>query len=837
MRTRLRTTICGLLLGTAFQAAPGFAADGQDAALVSIEAPGPGTAATLLSREVMVVRDLERYLLVVTETQDLERMRDLGLTVRVLDEPIGSKTYYTVGLRDPAQLAELQRLARVLRSDAWDAVVEASPAEALEIVGAGFEIAKVFLRPIRPARIDRAAAPRLRAITPDPEVQAIVDAVSSVQVDGYVQRLQDFVTRYAAHDSCQAAAQYIKSKFQAAGIDSVYLQDWHPTYHENVVAVIPGQRSPEKIVVVGAHYDSYTGNQNNAPGADDDASGTACVIECARVLAGHEFAYTIEFVAFCAEEMGLLGSEAFAAAHSAAGDEVVASVCVDMIGYVAGGDVVDLDIIDNASSVWIRDLAMDVRAAYVPELAVVDGEIPGGASSDHASFWAHGYDAILFFEDTDQYSPYIHTTNDVVGISYNHPVLAERSVKLAAGLLATLAKGSPVEMSHTPLTHTEDSVNPYRVSAEIVASGVLESDSLLVRYTTGGPVHDLTMSAAGPPDEYDAYIPAQSGGTFVNYWLVAEDTEGNRVTDPEGAPVETHEFFVGTITTVLLDDFEIDRGFTVGDVGDNASTGIWVRVDPNGTWSGSVPVQPEDDHTGDGTICWVTGNAPPGASQGDNDVDGGKTTLLSPILDVSGYPNAWVRYYRWYTNDTGAAPETDDWVVDVSSNAGAVWNRLETLTSSDRMWRLVEENLEDHVDLTSQLQFRFIARDDSPGSIVEAGVDDFSIAVFQETPTGLSDVAAFTDRLLLAPSVPNPFGRTTSIRFAVPAPGREVKLRVFDVAGRLVATLLDEKLVVGPRSVVWDGRDSGGRQVSSGVYFYRLDAGEERLSRRLVLLR
>jgi len=823
-------------LASAAPAAPSpeVAVAPADAALVSIEGPSPGLAALLLDERVMVVRDMERYLLAVATERDRQLLARLGVTWRELDRTVGGRAYYTVTL--PAARTEgLQERVRVLRSDGWDAVIEAPPAEAEALAGLGFEIARVFLRPIRVRRTLDAGGPPARALlTPDPAVQAVVDAVSSVRINADVQRLQDFVTRYAAHDSCGAAAEYIKAQFVAAGIDSVYLQPWSATYHDNVVAVIPGRANPERIVVVGGHYDSYTSNVNVCPGADDDASGTACVLECARVLAGTDFNYTLKFVAFCGEELGLLGSEAFAAAAAAAGDDIVAAICVDMIGYVAAGDVVDLDLIDNASSTWLRDLAVEAGAAYVPALSVVDGALPGGASSDHASFWAHGYDALLFFEDTGSYSPYIHTSSDVVGVSYNHPVLAERSVKLAAAVLATVADPFDVAISHVPLGDTEDTENAYALTAEILTATALDPDSLRVRYTTGGPVQDVPLLPAGPPDLYEGAIPAQSGGTWVDYWLTAADTEGHVTTDPPDAPASTHRFFVGTITTVLLDEMETASGFTVGDAGDNATTGIWVRGDPHGTWSGSVPVQPEDDHTPSGTMCWITGNANT-TSQGTDDVDGGKTTLKSPSYDLSAYASASVRYYRWYTNDTGAAPETDVWQVDVSYDGGTSWSVLELLGSSDRTWRLVEKEL---AQCTSAVRFRFVAADNEPGSIVEAGLDDLSIVVYESGATAapvLPGVAA--GRIALLPNEPNPFGAGTTLRFVVPPPGRSATVRVFDVTGRLVATLLDDEVVSGPRAVAWDGTDAAGRPLASGVYFCRLEAGEERASRRLVLLR
>ena len=815
--------------------------------LVSVENPAPGAAATLLAGDIAVVRDMERYLLVVADSGEQARLTELGFTWKTLDPTIAGKTYYTASRPPAGSEAALGGLVRMLRADEHDIVFEAAPDRAEATAGLGLEIARVFLRPIRPARIDRADAPPLpRAASRlardvDPLIQAMVASVSSAAIDAQVQRLQDFVTRYAPHDSCDAAAAYIKAEFESYGIDSVYFHPFSPSYADNVVAVIPGKGDPSRTVVIGGHFDSTTGNANNAPGADDDASGTACVLETARVLSGYDFDFTLMFVTFSAEELGLIGSEAFAAEMAAQGKDIVAAVAVDMIGYVAGGDAIDLDIIDNASSMWIRDLAMSAAATYVPELAVVAGALPGGASSDHASFWAHGYDAILFFEDTGNYSPYIHSTNDVVGVSYNSPVLAERSVKAATALLASLANPFRLAIAHAPLPDTEDTANPYRVVADIVTSGTLEPDSLLVRYSTGGPASEVGLTATGNPDEYEAWIPAQPGGTTVSYWLVAANTDGTRTVHPAGAPAETHSFFVGTITALFADDFEVDRGFTVGDVGDDASTGVWVRVDPNGTWSGSTPVQPEDDHTPTGTVCWVTGNASAGSSQGANDVDGGKTTIVSPEFDFFGLPNAHVRYHRWSTNDTGAEPGLDEWRVDASSDGGVTWVNLEATTESDRTWRFVEHDLAGVINFTSYIKFRFVASDEDGGSIVEAGVDDFAVVVYQE-PSAVGVEVAWAaglpvDRLTLAPSAPNPFVGETAIRFAVPAPGHPVTLRIFDVAGREVAKPLDRELVEGARSVVWDGRDGRGRSVPAGVYFFRLEANGEERSSKLLRLR
>jgi hypothetical protein len=91
-------------------------------------------------------------------------------------------------------------------------------------------------------------------------------------------------------------------------------------------------------------------------------------------------------------------------------------------------------------------------------------------------------------------------------------------------------------------------------------------------------------------------------------------------------------------------------------------------------------------------------------------------------------------------------------------------------------------------------------------------------------------------RLALHQNAPNPFGTGTEIRYVAPA-GRKITLKVFNVGGRLVRTLVDGAVPPGPNAVRWDGRDGGGSVLSSGIYFYRLEDGHDTITRKGVLLR
>ena len=89
---------------------------------------------------------------------------------------------------------------------------------------------------------------------------------------------------------------------------------------------------------------------------------------------------------------------------------------------------------------------------------------------------------------------------------------------------------------------------------------------------------------------------------------------------------------------------------------------------------------------------------------------------------------------------------------------------------------------------------------------------------------------------ILAQAVPNPFNPMTRLDFEIARSGH-VRLRIYDPAGRLVATLVDEALSAGPHHAIWDGRDSSGHQAAAGIYLYRLEIGNFSTTRRMTLIK
>jgi len=211
---------------------------------------------------------------------------------------------------------------------------------------------------------------------------------------------------------------------------------------------------------------------------------------------------------------------------------------------------------------------------------------------------------------------------------------------------------------------------------------------------------------------------------------------------------QSFQIITGDTEMFINQEFESfnNQGWSVGDFNDGATDGLWESGIPNVTFDESNNmVQTGTDHTEDGTNCYFTGNGDNPYSPGQSDVDGGKTTLFSPIYNLSEYEGAIVSYWKWYTNNQGNNPGSDFWQVSISNDAGDSWTQLEYTNDSNNYWKLEQFFINDYVDLTNQIQFKFIAEDiyndgdnGTGGSLLEAAIDDFSIQVLltEECPIG-----------------------------------------------------------------------------------------------------
>ncbi len=280
----------------------------------------------------------------------------------------------------------------------------------------------------------------------------------------------------------------------------------------------------------------------------------------------------------------------------------------------------------------------------------------------------------------------------------------------------------------TDLADVPADVGPYDVNADVVALINPPVTAVDLHYQVNGGGYTTVPMASTGGAGFAGQIPALGGNGIVSYYLSGYDNVGKSDDYPSAGSGAPLEFVVGVEQSIGYWDFEAgtDEGWTGGLPADTATSGQWERDDPVGT-----AAQPEFDVTADpGVNCWFTGQHT-GGGVGSNDVDGGVTTLLSPVFDMTGMGGVKVSYWRWYSNDQGGAPNSDIFKIGISNDGGATWTNGETVgpagIETSGGWYAGGFIVDPILPMTSQMQIRFRAADLSTGSIIEAAVDEVKI--------------------------------------------------------------------------------------------------------------
>ncbi len=227
----------------------------------------------------------------------------------------------------------------------------------------------------------------------------------------------------------------------------------------NIIAMKQGQVPGAAPVLAGAHFDAMPGGVYEAPGADDNGSGTAALLEMARVIADHDLEHPVMFVFWDEEEQGRIGS-AFHAGGLAANDlQLRAVINMDAIAYDSNHDAkarIHSRPIGNSHE--IADTVFSVHEQYQIGLDLLL-TVPGATYSDHASYWFEDYGAVLIIEEFGaDGNPYYHTPNDKVE-HFNVPYY-EKLARLSLAAVAALAVPiGPVGVAEMPST-TNVTIHP-----------------------------------------------------------------------------------------------------------------------------------------------------------------------------------------------------------------------------------------------------------------------------------------------------------------------------------------------------------------------------------------
>jgi hypothetical protein len=318
----------------------------------------------------------------------------------------------------------------------------------------------------------------------DPAIQKIVTDVSEEQIGAILKRLEGFVTRNTLSDATLpdrgigAARQWIFDQFKnysprlEVSFDTHVVPKggrvWKEVELRNVMAVLPGKTDPSRWILITGHYDSLNlrippdmrGDPAKAadvpaPGVTDNGSGTACVMECARIMSQYDFDATLVFVALAGEEQGLLGAAALAKELKERNQHIEAVLNVDTIGSDVGGNgiagssrllVFSEEPADSPSRQLARYIHL-IGGRYYPELSVdmMFRHDRFGRGGDHSAFNQQGFAGVRFTTPYENYENQHTPTDTVANTSIPFTAKGIRLVAAAAASMA-MAPRLPVTM-------------------------------------------------------------------------------------------------------------------------------------------------------------------------------------------------------------------------------------------------------------------------------------------------------------------------------------------------------------------------------------------------------
>ena len=566
------------------------------------------------------------------------------------------------------------------------------------------------------------------AVAADPRVAALVAQVSQANIQATTTQLSSYFTRRADSAQVITAKNWLVAQLQAIPGLTVTTSTFDGTLGPNIIATKTGSVHPERLVVLGAHYDSInlSGAALAAPGADDNASGSAGLLETARILATGDFENTVRCVWFCAEEFGLIGSQADAAALDAAGAQVRAMLNMDMIAYRQAGDAFDLDLVTSNTDPSLTQFCRDATATYVPSLPTVTGSLSGG-SSDHASYSAVGIPSAFYFEDLTADTPFIHSANDTVGPSANDFVLARDITRSFVAAAATLAGPVDMALSHAPLADTVNAGGPYELSVTATSLTASPVASVVAYYKVGAGAETSTaLMKSTTPNVWVGSLPGVTAAgqtkADISYRLLATDAAGHQQWLPEGFEPETksYHFTVGTLVAAFADGFE--------GPGDNG----WVhmQVAAQDDWQRGAPVGQSGDPSSaaQGVAVWANDLGNPGW----NGAYGSSVEnwLESPAINTLGKTGLHLRFQRWLSVEDGLFDQ-----ASIAINGTNVWQNPSSANGDqhtlDFDWTPQDLDVSAQADNKASVKVRFKLKSDGGLEFGGWTIDDLKLASLQ----------------------------------------------------------------------------------------------------------
>lgn len=278
----------------------------------------------------------------------------------------------------------------------------------------------------------------------NPAIVEMVNQVDTVNLYNTIAWMQQYI-RDATKPEALIVQNYLLDRFDEIGLET-YIHHHTATIGGtdtldagNVIAIQPGTEFPDEYIVIASHYDHPDG-----PGADDNASGTSGVLECARILSQYSFKRTILYIPFNGEERWMVGSYPFVQKCAREDMNILGVFDMDMIGFWPGEEYGDITMYSGYSYISKRlfDYYQNVANLYIPDMHTGLYSFVDSYGGDHMSFNIYEYPALYIGDiEYDEENIHYHTLSDTIGAGVNCFALAGGFVKAVVAATAELANG------------------------------------------------------------------------------------------------------------------------------------------------------------------------------------------------------------------------------------------------------------------------------------------------------------------------------------------------------------------------------------------------------------
>lgn len=609
------------------------------------------------------------------------------------------------------------------------------------------------------------------------------------------------VSRHKNQPGNDKAAQFIYEKFQSFGLQVQY--EIFSSTGKNVIATKQGVSDSQKYVVVCAHYDDMPSG-TTAPGADDNASGTATVIELARVFSNYNFNYSIKFICFDEEEQGLIGSNYYATQARNRNDSIIAVINLDMTAYDLNNDgVVDVHSKNVANTPqianeWINNI-YEFGISLTPRL------VASQPYSDHESFLQKNYGAILVIEYDYEFNPRYHTVNDrfqYLNMDYAHKI-AQVTAATSAEYAQIISSYAVTIVTNTGWNLLSIPIRPTDGRKDIIFPNAVSN---AYTYNAGYVVKDTLEIGRG------YWLKFNSPQNNVIYGQVQNQLQINLNSGWNIIGSLNSSIDVNTITTnppniIQSLFYEYSNGYQPSNLL-LPGKGYWVKAAQNGLLNLSTSLVKNlsleslnkldfeyellfTDASGNNSKLYLT----------ETPIDASYYELPpippSSLFDARFSDNTWVTSINY---EPIVVLNSPSYPIKIKLRSNLITQLLLTILKTSGKREIILSSNEELIinEPISEIRFSKIT---------------------------------VPNRFVLYQNYPNPFNSATKIQFSIPE-NDIVTLKIYNIRGELIKEIFNGRLNKGFHSVYVDGSS-----LSSGVYFYELKTMNYKALKKMVLLK